>query len=347
PTPADITVSFYYESNYGANATVVATSSGDAAPDTADHWITTSHTASYALLAQARGAAGAADTIDAITDPAGVVTIQTWSWNNVTVPAGETYIYVTFLAAEADAAAAQAKAEALEAQSLSDMFVGLDSELPQIRNWAFPDTDGDGIFDLTEIANGLDPDDPADAAADADGDGLSNLEEVQAGTDINEADSDADGLEDGAELNTHGTNPLLADSDADGIEDGGELAVGPDPTANDFLTGEEIAVTDGLQDADQPDFAVDAAGNVHLVWSEDDGADAELRYAMLSAAGAVLIAPTPLTSNAVNDRMPDVRVGAGGKVYVAWHDNNKAVSLLRLDPAADDQSGDAANPATL
>src|SRR5690606_15356069 len=145
-----------------------------------------------------------------------------------------------FLAAEADAPAAQAKAEALEAQSLDDMFVGLENNVPQIRNWAFPDTDGDGIFDVTEIANGLDPDDPADAAADADGDGLSNLEELQAGTDITEADTDGDGLEDGAELNTHGTNPLLADSDADGIEDGGELAVGLDPTANDFLTGEEI-----------------------------------------------------------------------------------------------------------
>ena len=40
-----------------------------------------------------------------------------------------------------------------------------------------PDDDGDGIEDVAEIANGLDPKDSADALLDADGDGLSNLDE--------------------------------------------------------------------------------------------------------------------------------------------------------------------------
>jgi hypothetical protein len=45
-----------------------------------------------------------------------------------------------------------------------------------------PDTDGDGIPDAWEIANGLDPNNPNDAALDADSDGASNFAEYLAGT---------------------------------------------------------------------------------------------------------------------------------------------------------------------
>ncbi|MCF7816561.1 MAG: SUMF1/EgtB/PvdO family nonheme iron enzyme [Kiritimatiellales bacterium] len=47
------------------------------------------------------------------------------------------------------------------------------------------------------------------------------------------ADSDADGLSDGDEVNTYGTNPLVADSDADGMPDGWEAANGLNPLVND------------------------------------------------------------------------------------------------------------------
>jgi hypothetical protein len=45
------------------------------------------------------------------------------------------------------------------------------------------DSDGDGLTDAWEVAVGLNPRDPADAALDLDGDGSSNLSEFLAGTD--------------------------------------------------------------------------------------------------------------------------------------------------------------------
>jgi len=38
-----------------------------------------------------------------------------------------------------------------------------------------PDSDGDGLPDAWEIANGLNPNDPVDALKDPDSDGLTNL----------------------------------------------------------------------------------------------------------------------------------------------------------------------------
>lgn len=61
------------------------------------------------------------------------------------------------------------------------------------------DSDGDGIADDVEVTNGLNPNNPVDAAEDFDRDGLANGNEIQLGTDLRKADTDSDGLLDGEE----------------------------------------------------------------------------------------------------------------------------------------------------
>ena len=58
---------------------------------------------------------------------------------------------------------------------------------------------------------------------DSDGDGLTNAYELEHGTDMNNADSDGDGISDYDEINKYNTDPNNADSDGDGISDGDEI----------------------------------------------------------------------------------------------------------------------------
>jgi pimeloyl-ACP methyl ester carboxylesterase len=71
------------------------------------------------------------------------------------------------------------------------------------------DSDGDGMSDSFENANGTNPYVFNDPYADSDGDGMSDVEEAAAGTNPHARDSDGDGLDDYTEW-THGSNPADA-----------------------------------------------------------------------------------------------------------------------------------------
>ncbi len=69
------------------------------------------------------------------------------------------------------------------------------------------DSDNDGLPDSYEIEQNLQRDTRSDAEEDQDNDGLTNLEEFIQGTEIDNPDTDQDGVLDGREV-TDGTDPL-------------------------------------------------------------------------------------------------------------------------------------------
>lgn len=113
------------------------------------------------------------------------------------------------------------------------------------------DTDGDGMPDVWESKNGLNPN-VNDANGDLDNDGLNNLGEYLANTKANNPDTDADGLKDGVETKTGtwvsasktGTDPLNPDTDGDGLQDGVESNTGSFADATNTGTNPLMADTD-------------------------------------------------------------------------------------------------------
>jgi len=66
-------------------------------------------------------------------------------------------------------------------------------------------------------------------AVDADGDALDDIRERELGTNIEQSDTDGDGLTDGDEVIIWKTNPLNSDTDGDRYVDGEEVRNGYDP----------------------------------------------------------------------------------------------------------------------
>lgn len=87
-------------------------------------------------------------------------------------------------------------------------------DLPLVDNtWLSGDTDGDGLSNEAEVANGTDPLNP-----DTNGDGILDGAAVSSGMSATDLDMDDDGVVNATERQ-NGTDPFLADTDGDGVAD--------------------------------------------------------------------------------------------------------------------------------
>ena len=118
--------------------------------------------------------------------------------------------------------------------------------------------------------------------ADSDGDGLRDIEELRVTfTDPFLADTDDDGLSDGAEVSL-GTDPLLYDTDGDGMPDGWEWSSGLNPlvaNSDGDYDGDGLSNIDEMEIGTSPcDADTDGDGL-------DDGWEFSLGFDPLSSAG--------------------------------------------------------------
>ncbi len=209
------------------------------------------------------------------------------------------------------------------------------------------DNDSDGLSNLEECG-GANPTDPN--LADTDGDGIPDGVEdangngvVDAGeTDPNSADTDEDGIPDGVEdadqdgeLDAGETDPTSADTDNDGIPDGvedadqdGELDAGEtDPTSADT---DNDGIPDGVEDADQDGKVDRGETDPRNADSDDDGLPDGLEDA--NRNGVVDEGETdPTSSDTDEDGIPD---------GVEDADGDGEVGPGETDPANDDSDSD-------
>lgn len=140
------------------------------------------------------------------------------------------------------------------------------SDDPTFNDWPYSefdiDLDGDGMPSWWEKNVGLDPG-SNDAFGDLDQDGLSNLDEYLLYTDPLDDDTDGDGLEDGAEVNTYGSNPRMKFTDTDNLDDYEEVNSGSDGYITD--PADPDTDDDGLKDCIE--------GNTHGTDPTDEDTD--------------------------------------------------------------------------
>jgi Calx-beta domain/Regulator of chromosome condensation (RCC1) repeat/Putative Ig domain/Bacterial TSP3 repeat len=124
---------------------------------------------------------------------------------------------------------------------------------PYNPNDAIQDADNDGLPNGWEVIHGLNPFDAADSVSDLDFDGIPNGWEFRYGFNpLDASDATSDGDSDGlSNLNEflHGTDPRVRDTDRDGMPDGWEVENNLDPLA--FSDGAEDSDSDGLSNREE------------------------------------------------------------------------------------------------
>jgi hypothetical protein len=150
--------------------------------------------------------------------------------------------------------------------ALGQMQSYMDTEMTVVANQLvidLPDFGHDEVL-VFELSPAI------DATTDSDGDGLPNLAETETGTYVNPsntgtkafiADTDADGLPDGAEVLVAGTNPHKQDSNNDGMPDLLHYALGMDtePLPFALVTGGSAAYEIAATTAANVQYAIDCS----------------------------------------------------------------------------------------
>ena len=145
-----------------------------------------------------------------------------------------------------------------------------------------------------------------------------------------------------------GSEFLIGPSTAISPLKGGTTVIG-NVTVNS-LNESEMRLANVSSRSDQPSIAQDSLGNVHLVWMDTRDGNDEIYYKMFSVSGTLLIDDTRLTSDASKSKRPIIGVDSAGKVHIVWQDKrfgDTEVFYTKIDPALDDQNGDAAVDATI
>lgn len=192
------------------------------------------------------------------------------------------------------------------------------SEFGNLAQTAAGDADNDGLSNAIEFDIATGANDP-----DTDDDGLNDGAEVNTHkTNSNVADSDGDGLLDAAEVNTHTTNPSSTDTDGDGLDDGSEILTHKtNPKVKDT---DGDSVEDGLEISGGTDpIKADALQFTNVLVQSFSGADpgegldldGKFQYAVnIAGPAAGKVRDATFTA----DNAPGVRMRAGA-IILAWH----------------------------
>ena len=181
-----------------------------------------------------------------------------------------------------------------------------------------------GLAIAYHLGLGTDP-----LAADSDGDGLADGAEPALGTNPLDPDTDGDGLSDGAEV-ALGTNPLVLDTDGDGLSDGFETQLGTNPCATDsdedgFPDGWEVRYGFNPLSASSPapldDSDMDGVSNGEEFAIGTNPISADTDGDGLEDGEEVALGTDPLDPDTDGDGMPD-----------CWE------YLNGLDPLSDDDA---------
>ncbi|MCH9663957.1 MAG: Ig-like domain-containing protein [Gammaproteobacteria bacterium] len=204
------------------------------------------------------------------------------------------------------------------------------------------DSDGDGLDDSYELANGLDPSDPADAMEDQDGDGLSALKEFQVGTNPLSSDTDGDDLTDDEELSAgvdgFFSNPLAQDTDGDGFADALESQLGTDPSdPNDYdleRALSDIRIEPSTLTLTYNSVDTEAVGRIRILGELSDGSTIDI-----TAPGyGVHITSADLGIASFGVNPGEVLAGEGGTTTISarysMHQDSISVAVDRFDPIA-------------